>query len=519
MSCPRGSRRTTRDSSRASRSRRRSAGPCSTSPCRWTTRSSTRASRPQGPLGDRQRPRGALLQGPGRRVPRRAQGGRLLLVDPLGLHRRHLRRHDAGEQGGHPQGLRGQGRQGPDPVRARPDHRRRAPPGARRDLDAGLQRGRQGDGGQLPADQPHLPDGVLGRGWQLVPDPSDRRHAWPHGQPQGRDHRASPIKANFREGLTVLDFFISTHGARKGLADTALRTADSGYLTRRLVDVSQDVIIREDDCGTDRGLKLPIAQVNEVTGTRSLSEVVEASIYARTLAEDVEVDGTVLAEAGMDLGDVVIGALYRAGVDEVRVRSVLTCDSKVGTCAKCYSRWLAVRQARRHQRAVGVVAPSIVSPHAADDAHLPHRWLRPRPTTSPRSAACRQALRGAHPQGVADRRGTAGPHRGHGQGASHPAHAGRRLRGARLPVSKRCAPARPGRSTTSRSDSSSRRDRPPAGPSHPRPAGRAKRLVDEGGACTASRTSRSTTSTSTSSCARYCARHDHRGQRRQPAPG
>ena len=77
-----------------------------------------------------------------------------------------------------------------------------------------------------------------------------------------------PIKANFREGLTVLEFFISTHGARKGLADTALRTADSGYLTRRLVDVSQDVIIREDDCGTERGLKLPIAQVNETTGTR-----------------------------------------------------------------------------------------------------------------------------------------------------------------------------------------------------------------------------------------------------------
>ncbi len=79
-----------------------------------------------------------------------------------------------------------------------------------------------------------------------------------------------PIKANFREGLTVLEFFISTHGARKGLADTALRTADSGYLTRRLVDVSQDVIIREDDCGTERGLKLPIAQVNETTGTRAL---------------------------------------------------------------------------------------------------------------------------------------------------------------------------------------------------------------------------------------------------------
>ncbi|GAA6524286.1 DNA-directed RNA polymerase subunit beta' [Intrasporangium sp. DVR] len=166
-----------------------------------------------------------------------------------------------------------------------------------------------------------------------------------------------PIKANFREGLTVLEFFISTHGARKGLADTALRTADSGYLTRRLVDVSQDVIIREEDCGTDRGLTLPIAQVNETTGTRTLSEVVEASIYARTLAEDVtDAEGTVLAEAGIDLGDVVIGALYAAGIDSVKIRSVLTCDSKVGTCAKCYGRSLATGKLVDIGEAVGIIA-------------------------------------------------------------------------------------------------------------------------------------------------------------------
>jgi DNA-directed RNA polymerase subunit beta' len=166
-----------------------------------------------------------------------------------------------------------------------------------------------------------------------------------------------PIKANFREGLTVLEFFISTHGARKGLADTALRTADSGYLTRRLVDVSQDVIIREDDCGTDRGLTLPIATVNETTGTRSLSEVVEASVYARTLAEDVtDQDGTVLAEAGIDLGDVVIGALFEAGIDHVKVRSVLTCDSRVGTCAACYGRSLATGKLVDIGEAVGIIA-------------------------------------------------------------------------------------------------------------------------------------------------------------------
>ena len=166
-----------------------------------------------------------------------------------------------------------------------------------------------------------------------------------------------PIKANFREGLTVVEFFISTHGARKGLADTALRTADSGYLTRRLVDVSQDVIIREDDCGTERGLKLPIAAHNEATGTRTKSEVVESSVYARTLAEAVVgSDGTVLAEAGTDVGDVAIEALYQAGVDEIKVRSVLTCDSRVGTCAKCYGRSLATGKLVDIGEAVGIIA-------------------------------------------------------------------------------------------------------------------------------------------------------------------
>ncbi|MBK6443551.1 MAG: DNA-directed RNA polymerase subunit beta' [Actinomycetales bacterium] len=164
-----------------------------------------------------------------------------------------------------------------------------------------------------------------------------------------------PIKANFREGLSVLEFFISTHGSRKGLADTALRTADSGYLTRRLVDVSQDVIIREEDCGTERGLKLPIA-TTDPQGKRVEHEDVETSVYARTLAEDVEVDGTTLATAGIDLGDVVIDLLFNAGVDEVRVRSVLTCDSKVGTCAKCYGRSLATGKLVDIGEAVGIIA-------------------------------------------------------------------------------------------------------------------------------------------------------------------
>ncbi|GAA3609719.1 DNA-directed RNA polymerase subunit beta' [Marihabitans asiaticum] len=165
-----------------------------------------------------------------------------------------------------------------------------------------------------------------------------------------------PIRTNFREGLSVVEFFISTHGARKGLADTALRTADSGYLTRRLVDVSQDVIIREDDCGTERGLTMPIAQHDEVTGTRRLHDDVEFTAYARCVAADVESGGEVLAEAGSDLGDVVIGRLYEAGIDEVKVRSVLTCESSVGTCSKCYGRSLATGQLVDIGEAVGIIA-------------------------------------------------------------------------------------------------------------------------------------------------------------------
>jgi DNA-directed RNA polymerase subunit beta' len=164
-----------------------------------------------------------------------------------------------------------------------------------------------------------------------------------------------PIKSNFREGLSVLEYFISTHGARKGLADTALRTADSGYLTRRLCDVAQDVIIREEDCGTDRGLVLPIATRGQ-DGKLVKHDHVETSVYGRTLADDIEVKGEVLAKAGSDLGDRVIDALVAAGVDEVKIRSVLTCDSKVGQCAACYGRSLAAGQLVAVGEAVGIIA-------------------------------------------------------------------------------------------------------------------------------------------------------------------
>lgn len=164
-----------------------------------------------------------------------------------------------------------------------------------------------------------------------------------------------PIKSNFREGLSVLEYFISTHGARKGLADTALRTADSGYLTRRLCDVAQDVIIREEDCGTDRGLVLQIG-VRQESGGLVKFDHVETSVFGRTLADDVEVDGKVILPAGTDLGDRNIEELVAAGVDEVKIRSVLTCDSKVGQCAACYGRSLAAGQRVAVGEAVGIIA-------------------------------------------------------------------------------------------------------------------------------------------------------------------
>ncbi|HNP15060.1 MAG TPA: DNA-directed RNA polymerase subunit beta', partial [Terrimesophilobacter sp.] len=138
-----------------------------------------------------------------------------------------------------------------------------------------------------------------------------------------------PIISSYREGLSVAEYFIATHGARKGLADTALRTADSGYLTRRLVDVSQDVIIREDDCGTTKGLDLLVASPN-LDGVLVPDANIENSLYARSLAEDAtDAKGTVVAKAGDDIGDVMIAKLIKAGITHAKVRSVLTCESAV----------------------------------------------------------------------------------------------------------------------------------------------------------------------------------------------
>ncbi|SDU60144.1 DNA-directed RNA polymerase subunit beta' [Gordonia westfalica] len=165
-----------------------------------------------------------------------------------------------------------------------------------------------------------------------------------------------PIKSSFREGLTVAEYFINTHGARKGLADTALRTADSGYLTRRLVDVSQDVIVRETDCGTERGINVPLGE-KQPDGSIIRDAHVETSAYARTLAADaVDADGNVVVERGHDLGDPAIEALLAAGIAQVKVRSVLTCATGTGVCAHCYGRSMATGKLVDIGEAVGIIA-------------------------------------------------------------------------------------------------------------------------------------------------------------------
>jgi len=157
-----------------------------------------------------------------------------------------------------------------------------------------------------------------------------------------------PIKSSFREGLSVLEYFISTHGARKGLADTALRTADSGYLTRRLVDVAQELIIREEDCGTSRGIWLEDIQADDAAHRTYL----ETRLFGRVLAEPA---GDL--PAGTDVGDDEMAAL-RDGTDvtRVRVRSVLTCEAEHGVCAACYGRSLATLKGIEMGEAVGVIA-------------------------------------------------------------------------------------------------------------------------------------------------------------------
>jgi DNA-directed RNA polymerase subunit beta' len=163
----------------------------------------------------------------------------------------------------------------------------------------------------------------------------------------------NPILSNFKEGLSILEYFISTHGARKGLADTALKTADAGYLTRRLVDVAQDVVINAPDCGTLRGIV--------ATSLKKNDEVVEPlfdRILGRTSVHDVYVPetDTLIVAAGELISEDVANAIDKAGIEEVEIRSVLTCEMRRGVCSKCYGRNLATHRSAQHGDAVGVVA-------------------------------------------------------------------------------------------------------------------------------------------------------------------
>lgn len=165
-----------------------------------------------------------------------------------------------------------------------------------------------------------------------------------------------PIKSSFREGLSVLEYFINTHGARKGLADTALRTADSGYLTRRLVDVSQDVIVREKDCGTRRGIVVKLGE-RDANGNIIRDPYLETSAYSRMLADDAkDADGNIIVPRGSDIGDLAIEKLLAAGILSIKVLSPLTCGSSSGVCAHCYGRSMSSGKLVDIGEAVGIVA-------------------------------------------------------------------------------------------------------------------------------------------------------------------
>ena len=164
-----------------------------------------------------------------------------------------------------------------------------------------------------------------------------------------------PIKSNFREGLDVLEYFISAHGARKGLSDTALRTADSGYLTRRLVDVSQDLIIRDVDC--QEGKAIPYMEIEALVDGNEVIESLEERITGRTAAESMyDADGNLIVKANHMITPKRAAAIVATGVEKVKIRTILTCKSQVGVCAKCYGANMATGQRVQVGEAVGIIA-------------------------------------------------------------------------------------------------------------------------------------------------------------------
>ena len=176
------------------------------------------------------------------------------------------------------------------------------------------------------------------------------------GATDTRPEIENPVLSNFKEGMSVLEYFISTHGARKGLADTALKTADAGYLTRRLVDVSHDVIVNEEDCGTLRGLRAHAIK----EGDRVVATLTQR-ILGRVSVHDIhDNDGNLIVAAGEEIREAACEAIEAAGIEEVVIRSVLTCESKHGVCAKCYGRNLASRKMVQKGEAVGVIAAQAI---------------------------------------------------------------------------------------------------------------------------------------------------------------
>jgi len=174
---------------------------------------------------------------------------------------------------------------------------------------------------------------------------------------EGHQIIENPILSNFKEGMSVLEYFISTHGARKGLADTAMKTADAGYLTRRLVDVSHDVIINEEDCGTLRGLVCTALK----SGDEIISSLSER-ILGRVSVHDIinPKTGDIIVEAGEEITETIAEAIEAADIESVEIRSVLTCESKKGVCMKCYGRNLATRRMVQKGEAVGVIAAQAI---------------------------------------------------------------------------------------------------------------------------------------------------------------
>ncbi len=237
----------------------------------------------------------------------------------------------------------------------------------------------------------------------------------------------SPIKSNFREGLTVLEYFISTHGARKGLADTALKTADAGYLTRRLVDVAQDVTVTEEDCGTILGLEIAALKEGE-----DIIEPLRERILGSVASEDVfdpheldeDGDPKLLVEAGKLIDEEISNAIDDAGIEKVKIRSVLTCEARRGICRMCYGRNLATMDMVDMGEAVGILAAQSIG---EPGTQLTLRTFHIGGTSSPHRG------RGGAPgavgrQGEVHRRARVGRragrvrgrHQGHHPGRAHP---------------------------------------------------------------------------------------------------